>query len=199
MQDIALMTFSELCTAVVLALASDYSGSGSDRTRDVPDARTIRYYTTLGLLDRPSSFRGRTALYDRKHLLQLVAIKRLQAKGLTLSQIQTELAGISPAKLEQLANIPRDAHYQTPATEAPVAEKRCTDFWKQAVTASSHESPAPATTRAALTGIPLTSDVTLLLPALRQIDAHDIEGLQSAAQPLIRWLQLRRILPDTNH
>lgn len=199
MQDVGLMTFSELCTAVVLALATDYDGIGSDRTRDVPDARTIRYYTTLGLLDRPASFRGRTALYHRKHLLQLVAIKRLQAKGLTLSQIQTELAGISPTKLEQLANIPRDVQNQTSLVTEPVAEKRRTDFWKQPVAASSPESPAPASTRAALTGIPLTAEVTLLLPALRQLDAHDMEGLQSAAQPLVRWLQLRRILPDTNH
>lgn len=190
------MTFSELCTAVVLALATDYTGTGSERTRDVPDARTIRYYTTLGLLDRPASFRGRTALYNRKHLLQLVAIKRLQARGLTLTQVQAKLVGMSPAHLEQLASVPKEiaASEATPSKKA--ASQRSQSFWKQPVAEPTEAVPAvsPAPT---LLGVPLTSEVTLLLPALRQLDAHDLEGLQGAAQPLLRWLRLRRILDDS--
>ena len=38
--------------------------------------------------------RGRTALYGLRHLLQLVAIKRLQAKGYTLEQVQQALEGL---------------------------------------------------------------------------------------------------------
>jgi hypothetical protein len=34
-------------------------------------------------VDRPVEFRGRTALYGRRHVLQLTAIKRMQAKEMT--------------------------------------------------------------------------------------------------------------------
>jgi hypothetical protein len=86
-----LWTLDELSAAVARALAVDYDGQPSARVRDVPDRRTIRYYTTLGLIDRPAALRGRTALYGRRHLLQLTAIKRLQAAGLSLAEVQ--LAG----------------------------------------------------------------------------------------------------------
>src|SRR5205823_13215113 len=52
-------------------LAADYAGVNNGRVRDVPDRRTVRFYTTLGLIDRPAALRGRTALYGRRHLLQL--------------------------------------------------------------------------------------------------------------------------------
>lgn len=193
----SVMTLQELCSAVLLALATDYAGSGSERTRDVPDARTIRYYTTLGLLDRPESYRGRTALYARRHLVQLVAIKRLQAKGNTLSQIQTQLLGISPAQLEKLANIPKTAGVPDEIAPGKTRASRSTrSFWKEPpVPVASEDSPGVPPV--SLLGIPLNSEVTLLLPALRQLDAMDLEGVQTAAQPLLRWLRLRRILPDS--
>src|SRR5579883_622967 len=86
-------TIDELTEAVASALAEGYGGAPSGRVRDVPDQRTIRYYTTLGLIDRPSEMRGRTALYDRRHLLQVVAIKKLQACGQSLAEVQRALAG----------------------------------------------------------------------------------------------------------
>src|SRR5262245_39472227 len=84
----SLWTIQELGAQVALALSVDYPGPPNSRVRELPDQRTIRYYTTQGLLDRPAEMRGRTALYGRRHLLQLVAIKRLQARGLSLSAIQ---------------------------------------------------------------------------------------------------------------
>lgn len=69
------------------------------RVSATPDARTIRYYTTLGLLDRPS-IKGRQARYSKRHVVQLVAIKALQLTQLPLSEIQTFLYGLSDAELE---------------------------------------------------------------------------------------------------
>src|SRR5580700_2346545 len=92
--DETLWTIDELGERVRAALGGPgYEGVPSGRVRDVPDLRTIRYYTTLGLLDRPAAMRGRTALYGARHLLQLVAIKRLQADGRTVAQAQAELFG----------------------------------------------------------------------------------------------------------
>ncbi|MGZ6126542.1 MAG: MerR family transcriptional regulator [Myxococcales bacterium] len=71
------------------------------RVSAAPDARTVRYYTTLGLIDRPR-IEGRQARYGERHLLQLLAIKALQAVELPLAQIQQRLYGRSDAELKGL-------------------------------------------------------------------------------------------------
>src|SRR5438105_8779098 len=98
-----LWTIDELGTQAALALSVDYAGSPDGRVREVPDRRTIRYYTTLGILDRPAEMRGRTAYYGPRHLLQLLAIKRLQGMGRSLSEIQQALLGLDEAELRRLA------------------------------------------------------------------------------------------------
>jgi DNA-binding transcriptional MerR regulator len=64
-------------------------------------ARTLHYYRSAGLLDAPESGAGRG--YGRRHLLQLKAIRILQAQGLPLSRIQQLLFGRSDEELEQIA------------------------------------------------------------------------------------------------
>jgi DNA-binding transcriptional MerR regulator len=105
-------TLDELAERVDAALAVDYAGPPSGRVRAVPDRRAIRWYTTIGLIDHPVAHRGRTALYGPRHLLQLVAVKRLQAKGLPLVAIQQELAGATDPQLARVARLPS-------STEAP--------------------------------------------------------------------------------
>src|SRR5581483_2196724 len=109
-------TLEELSAQVALALAVDYAWPASGRVREVPDTRTIRYYTTLGMIDRPAEMRGRTALYGMRHLLQVVAIKRLQAQGLSLAEIQGRLVGLTDAALRELAQVAVDGK--------PAARKR---------------------------------------------------------------------------
>ncbi|NUQ62333.1 MAG: MerR family transcriptional regulator [Pirellulales bacterium] len=103
----------------------------SGRVRQVPDLRTIRYYTTLGLIDPPAEMRGRKALYGRRHLLQLMAIKRLQAEGYSLAEVQQCLVGAREQRLQELAALPRDIWEQlgsalegekTPRAEVPAEQ-----------------------------------------------------------------------------
>jgi DNA-binding transcriptional MerR regulator len=96
----------ELAERVDAALAVGYRGQPSGRVRAVPDRRAIRWYTTIGLIDRPVAYQGRTALYGPRHLLQLVAVKRLQAEGLPLVAIQQELAGATDTQLARVAHLP---------------------------------------------------------------------------------------------
>lgn len=79
------------------------------RVQDAPSERTIRYYRTLGLLDEPIK-RGRDRRYTRRHMLQIVAIKALQTRGLSHDRIQSELYAKSDAELEAIiaSSIPRD-------------------------------------------------------------------------------------------
>ena len=109
--DTAGWTLGELTERVGSALAAatrlgTYPGPPNGRVRDVPDRRAIRWYTTIGLVDRPLELRGRTAIYGQRHLRQLVAIKRRQAEGRSLAEIQAELAGAGDAAVAAVANLP---------------------------------------------------------------------------------------------
>lgn len=147
MDDSDLWTLDQLCEQVSAALAVDYTGAENGRVRAVPDGRTIRWYTTTGLVDRPAAMRGRTALYGRRHLAQLVAIKRLQAQGLPLASIQRELTGATPETLERLAALP--AGTPEPAAASQGAEPGRSRFWTAAppppaAFASGSPGPVPA-------------------------------------------------------
>ena len=125
----ALWTLDGLTAAVATALAEGYDGAASGRVRDVPDRRTIRYYTTLGLIDRPAEMRGRTAFYGRRHLLQIVAIKKLQAQGKSLAEIQRALAGQTDTELGRIGGL----DVRGPATTAGQAKpaRDGDDFWRR--------------------------------------------------------------------
>jgi DNA-binding transcriptional MerR regulator len=87
------------------------------RIRDVPNERLVRWYATVGLVDPPLSRRGRVARYGRRHLLQLVAVKRRQAEGRSLAEIQAELTGATDETLAAVARVPDLQR----APEAPAA------------------------------------------------------------------------------
>jgi DNA-binding transcriptional MerR regulator len=103
-------TIGELAERAAAALAGEAGqGTGDGRIRAVPNERLIRWYTTIGLVDPPLARRGRVALYGRRHLMQLVAIKRRQAAGRSIAEIQAELAGATDAVLADIARIPPSA------------------------------------------------------------------------------------------
>jgi len=184
----------ELCARVALALAVDYTGQASGRVRDVPDQRTIRYYTTLGLLDRPAAMRGRTGLYSVRHLRQLVAIKRLQTHGLSLAEIQKRLVGLSDEALQEIARVPPALEEQEPAGIEPGtaedggegAGRRESAFWT-AVPTSPAQCPE-------IVEIALAPGVNLRLEVLRPPDEHDLASLAVAAGPLLKLLRARRLV-----
>jgi hypothetical protein len=184
-------TLDELSAQVALALAVDYAGPGSGRVREVPDTRTIRYYTTLGLIDRPAEMRGRTALYGVRHLLQLVAIKRLQAQGLSLAEVQGRLVGLTDAALPELAQVAVEG---SPAATNKEAKRDV--FWKETPEPAVRTTGTEASGVGPLVGVPLADGVTLLLKGARPVDEHDCIALRAAAAPLLKLLQARRLLGD---
>src|SRR3984885_999026 len=117
---------AELGAETLAATESDEPSSGpvraNGRVRDVPNERLVRWYVTVGLVDPPLSRRGRVAQYGRRHLLQLVAVKRRQAEGRSLAEIQAELAGATDEKLAAVARVPGTP----PAPEASAVPGR---FW----------------------------------------------------------------------
>jgi DNA-binding transcriptional MerR regulator len=97
------MLLEELSTRVAAELAERglWGAAADARVSAAPDARTVRYYTTLGLLDRPV-IEARQARYGERQVLQLLAIKALQAFDLPLAEIQQRLYGRSDAELKAL-------------------------------------------------------------------------------------------------
>ncbi len=116
------LSLDELTATVEeLLRAHGLSGVQRDgRVSSVPDARTIRYYGSLGLVDRPAVV-GRQARYGRRHVLQLLAIKALQGEGLPLGEVQARLYGRSDAELERIVDAWAGAAQQAPPAEPAAA------------------------------------------------------------------------------
>jgi DNA-binding transcriptional MerR regulator len=214
-----LWTIEELGARVAeVLLGAGYAGVPSGRVRDVPDARTIRYYTTLGLLDRAAATRGRTALYGPRHLRQLVAIKRLQARGQSLAEVQRQVAGASDGVLARLAGMDRPAPARSSATPVRAAAPRSAGFWREplqepelgadrwsveAIEEEASAVPVEFATCASLATTPavvamqaarIDLDATLLLATRRPIDEDDLRVIRMATAPLIELLKLRGLI-----
>lgn len=79
------------------------------RVSSAPDVRTIRYYTSLGLIDRPR-MEGRQARYGERHVLQILAIKALQSVSLPLSEIQSLLYGSTDEELQNVVETVQESN-----------------------------------------------------------------------------------------
>ena len=171
----ALRTLSELVAAVAAAMA-DWPAQDNGQVRAVPDERTLRWYGTLGLLDRPLSWRGRTALYGERHRLQALAIKRLQLAGWPIASIQQRLLGADNAALSVVLSAPSAPPV---ASEAESAPRRQSAFWA---------APAAVTTAAQpRLHLDLGHGAELVLPPGAAADAE----LDAALAPLRAWLARR--------
>jgi len=184
-------TIDELGAQIALALSADQPDMPNGRIREVPDLRTIRYYTTLGLIDRPLEMRGRTALYGRRHLLQLVAIKRLQARGLSLAEIQERVVGQTDAALGRLAQMPAEQSTREP--KATQDEPRRQAFWSAIPEPPPPESE-PASTNLSWQGVSMAEGLLLLFEPTRPLDEDDVAALRTAAAPLLKLMHTRRLL-----
>ena len=136
------------------------------RVAAAPDARTVRYYGTLGLVDRPGIVE-REARYGQRHLLQLVAVKRLQAEGRSLAEIQTELAGATDEALAAVARVP-----DTPLVPEvlPAAAAR---FWTRS---AAQRAPAAAEE-------PAEQNLVAEEPAEQNRVAEELGGQNPATEP----------------
>jgi DNA-binding transcriptional MerR regulator len=157
----------------------------------VPNERLVRWYVTVGLVDPPLSRRGRVARYGRRHLLQLVAVKRRQAEGRSLAEIQAELAGATDQTLAAVARL-TDA---SPAPQAPLAAPD--RFWARqprepGPAVLDEERPGQTGPAGLVYGIRLAPGVTVLLEgADREPGPDDLTEIANAAEPLLRELASR--------
>jgi DNA-binding transcriptional MerR regulator len=184
-------TLSELVAEAAASIAT-LPAPKNGQVRPVPDERTVRYYGTIGLLDRPAAMRGRTALYNRRHLAQVVAIKRLQSAGRSLAEIQTLWPTLDAVTLARMSGI------ELAGTKA----RR--EFWKR----EPHATPTPPEQRPLpITAAPIPSSPlelrlelapgTSLVVALADdvsLNPADVRALRAAAAPLVAELAKRGLI-----
>lgn len=202
MAETTLWTLDELVQLVGQALSVDYEGAPSARVRDLPDRRLVRWYVTRGLVDRPAGTNGRNALYGRRHLLQLVAIKRRQAQGRSLAEIQAELAGATDSTLERMAQLGTDSSAAPvpKVTASPAAAPQRPRFWADRPEPEQAAPPTPLPLHREvarqparqpgvwpLRAIELGPGVTLLVDQARTVDANP-DAVRAAARPLLDLL-----------
>lgn len=193
----ATWTLDELVRRVAASLADPaYPGAPNGRVRDLPDRRVVRWYTTTGLVDRPA-MQGRTALYGPRHLLQVVAVKRRQAEGRSLAEIQAELTGATNEALRRVAAVPDDLLVAEPAPDEPPrpAAPRRSRFWAEPPAATQPSSNGGDDTVTNLAAVSLPGGALLLLPAgPHRPNEDDIDAIHAAARPLLELLAERGLL-----
>ncbi len=82
--------------------------------------RTLRYYISRGLVDRPVGKKATAALYGYRHLLQILALKRLQAAYLPVRRISEILpAQDNPGLLDIVTGEKTEGFAPGPGTRGP--------------------------------------------------------------------------------
>ncbi|MEU0520229.1 MerR family transcriptional regulator [Streptosporangium sp. NPDC006007] len=214
-------TIGELAERASAALSPTAQLNG--RVRDAPNERLIRWYATIGLLDPPSARRGRVAVYGRRHLLQLIAVKRRQSEGRTIAEIQAELAGATDRLLESIADLqelpPEGAGVpeRSTAKEGGGGPRRAAPraarprFWADPLTAAETGLTtalpgAPASQSAApggrggsgavvVHGVRLAAGVTLLLDGGRPPSSAELAEIGAASEALLSVLRQHDLAP----
>lgn len=207
-------TLAELTREVALRIGS-LPAPRNGQVRAVPDERTIRYYGSIGLMDRPLAMRGRTALYGKKHLAQVVAIKRLQHTGRSLADIQELWPTVDNALLSRVSGVvlptepgpPKPARaffWKKPPEPSVVREvepspssDEVDEVAMAAMLASAAQPAAPATTRGVQLAIELAPNLSLTLSITDgvSISPADVRAIRAAAAPLIAELAQRGLTP----
>lgn len=189
------LTIQELAARVAVEIGAMEQHSG--RVSEVPSERTIRYYMQLGITDKPLFFKGRTAYFGERHVQQLLAVKKLQTHGLSLSEIQERMLGISDSELAKLSD--RVLDDGSPTNPKGAGSSRA--FWEEAPAESSPKdldvpsTPAVGVASDELAAVRLDESSVLILEGLlRDLHGDDLDAIRVAAAPLLKLLRVRNLL-----
>ncbi|MDP2344739.1 MAG: MerR family transcriptional regulator [Deltaproteobacteria bacterium] len=171
---------------------------------DAPNARAIRWYQSTGLVSRPQQ-RGRVAYYGPAHLFQLVAIKRLQASGKTLDDVQHDLLGKDDDAVRLLAAVPEDIAAAVTATVAVTVEttrSEARSFWSDDVAdVDVAASPLPVSESepvpdpAGRLALDHPCGVTLVFPSARTPTPEDVQAILSVVVDQLTARGLLAVIP----
>ncbi len=93
------------------------------KVTEIPTERTIRYYVSAGLIDRPLRYEGTRALYGFRHFLQALSIKALQARYFPLRKVRSVISDRTALELEGVL-LRMEGEPRTEAEATPEEEER---------------------------------------------------------------------------
>jgi len=149
----------------------------------------------LGIVDRPLKTWRRRKLYGERHRQQLVAIKRLQARGLALDTIGASILSMSPHELAGVAGAARPAWVARGAADSavPTDGSPSRRGGKRAPGASPPALAATVRPTDRVTGVEL-GPIRLTFKAQRSASEQDVAALAAHAAALLEVLESRGLL-----
>jgi len=99
---VGLPEFADVCGRIVTDLDLEQERG---TVSVVPDQRTIRYYLAEGLIQASDEKQGTASVFSYLNLLQVVAVKKLQAEHFPIRKIRELVAGKTERELEALLGI----------------------------------------------------------------------------------------------
>ena len=179
-QDKEDLSLEELVAAADELLAAVAPTQTRWKVQERPDARTVRYYVTRGLLPKPHSYDGGRARYGTSHLLRLVLIKFLQAEHLSLEQVARVLDGASDDDvIARLGGaVPSPSSPSSPSTPSPSTPLP-----------SLSPSPSPSPALAGPLVLDLAPGGRVVVPRAAVATAADRAVLADNLERLAQWLR----------
>src|SRR4029079_1429863 len=99
---VGLPEFADVCGRIVSDLDLEQERG---TVSVVPDQRTIRYYLAEGLIQASDEKQGTASVFSYLNLLQVVAVKKLQAEHFPIRKIRELVSGKGEEELESLIGI----------------------------------------------------------------------------------------------
>ena len=96
---------AELAAVAARVLAESGPVQARGTVSELPDERMVRYYLTEGLLAPAEEKQGTASVFGYLHLLQLLAVKHMQAEHLPIRKIRELVEGRSERELERLLGL----------------------------------------------------------------------------------------------
>lgn len=93
---------AELAQEAARILAESGVAQARGTVTELPDERMVRYYLTEGLIPPADEKQGTASVFGFRHLLQLLAVKKLQAEHLPIRAIREVVTGKTERQLEKL-------------------------------------------------------------------------------------------------
>ena len=100
---------AELAAEAARLLAEAGPAQERATVTELPDERMVRYYITEGLVTPAEEKQGTASVFGYLQLLQLLAVKNLQAAHLPIRKIRELVAGRGERELERLLGLERRA------------------------------------------------------------------------------------------
>ena len=169
----------------------------SDQLGEDLNPRTIRLYATEGLIDRPGR-EGRHAVYGERQLRQLLLIRSLAQRGLSLAAIAPLAAASDDDIKAQLADLlPDDRHAMAAPMAAPLIEENQALAYLQELPSTAARGRSPSRRR--LSSTPTTSSHWQRFVLAPGVELHlsDDVAIPPPGRRRQRWLQqLNQALSD---